>query len=77
MTSESTSPRLFLTDSAGDYFVLTPEMKEPAKIPSEHKHEVDEVLGKEGEVWLIRRINPPGEVIKLDMATGDLHLDRE
>jgi hypothetical protein len=45
-TNANDAQRLYLMDEQGEYFVLTPTMKEPAKIPSEHKAEVDEVLGE-------------------------------
>jgi hypothetical protein len=46
----SEAARLFLTDEAGNYYVMTPNMREPARVPESHKREVDEVIGEPGEV---------------------------
>lgn len=38
-------PRLFLKDEAGNYYVQTAGMTEPARVPDDNKAEVDEVIG--------------------------------
>jgi hypothetical protein len=45
MVQPSGKERVFFQDEAGNYYVQTAEMGEPARVPDDKKGEVEEVIG--------------------------------